>query len=301
MNADGRVGHRHRAVAVLVHWGDPQPTLRLAAMYAKQPVFDHVVVMANDRRAAARNEPGVSWVVPERNLGYGAACQRAADMFDADYYAFLNPDVVLLGDAAARCLDALENAGLSIAGPVLVHGDGRLQSGCGTWSRILRAPVVLTWPSTAVAKCEWITGAAMFCRREVMTDVRFDGSYFLGGEDADLCDRVRELGWEVGIVKEARGVHEGKTSITEGRWQYYSLRNRVWLARKRHSRRVALVNYLWLAGAMVPRIMCADVLKRRGFALSRAALRSLVDAAAPLPTFGQPWPHEPVPQAWLAW
>ncbi len=269
--------------------------------YSKEPVFQHVVVVANDRRAIVRDEPGVSWVVPERNLGYGAACQLAADMFEADYYAFLNPDVVLLGDAASRCLDALDRGGLSVAGPVLVHRDGRLQSGCGTWSRVLRAPVVLTWPSAAIATCDWITGAALFCRREVMTEVRFDGSYFLGAEDADLCDRVRERGWEVGIVKEARGLHEGKTSITEGRWQYYSLRNRVWLARKRHSRLVALMNYLWLAGAMVPRVMCADVLKGRGYSLSRAALRSLIDAGAPLPPFGQPWPHEPVPQRWLSW
>ena len=141
----------------------------------------------------------------------------------------------------------------------------------------------------------------MFCRREVITDVGFDGSYFLGAEDADLCVRARERGWDVGIVRDARGIHEGRTSITEGRCHYYSVRNRVWLARKRLPRWVALANYLWLAGAMVPRVICADTLKRRGYSLSRAAIRSLIDAAAPLPPFGEPWPGEPVPQAWLDW
>ncbi len=286
---------------MLVHWGDPAATLNLATSYAHDGIFDHVVVVANDRRSATPADPAVSWVVPERNLGYGAACQLASEVSDADYYAFLNPDVELLGRAAVLCLDALESGGLSVAGPVLLHRDGRLQSGCGTWSRVLRVPLISTWPSAPVTDCDWITGAAMFCRREVVRDIRFDGSYFLGAEDADFCDRVRERGGRVGIVRDARGVHEGKSTITAGRWQYYSLRNRVWLARKRQARWVALATYAWLALVMVPRIVCADTVKRRGYSHSRAAVRALVDAAAPLPPFGELWPSEPVPQAWMAW
>lgn len=290
-----------RAVAVLVHWGDPAPTVELADAYACDNAFDHVVVVANDGRNATPTERAVSWVVPRRNLGYGAACQLASEIVDADYYAFLNPDVRLLGAAAALCLEALALGGLSVAGPVLLHEDGRLQSGCGTWSKFLRTPLIRTWPSAPITDCGWITGAAMFCRRETLLDVRFDGSYFLGAEDADFCDRVHEWGGRVGIVRDARGIHEGKSTITAGRWQYYSLRNRVWLARKRQARWVALANYAWLALVMVPRIVCADTVKRRGYSLSRAAVRALVDAAAPPPPFGELWPSEPVPQAWMAW
>ena len=294
-------GSEYGAVAVLIHWGDPKPTLDLVAIYLTQGHFDRVVVVANDRRPKPSIEVDVEWIVPERNLGYGAACQRAVSLVYGDYYAFLNNDVLLDDAAAARCLAALEAGELAIAGPVLTHEDGRLQSGCGEWSRILRIPRIRNPVTSRITRCAWITGAAMFCRRDVVIDVGFDGSYFLGGEDADLCFRARERGLVVGIVRDARGTHEGKTTISGGRWQYYHLRNRVWLARRRHPLAVALANYVWVAGVLAPRVLCADILKRRGYNLSRSAFRAVVDAGRRLPPFGDPWPHEPVPQAWMAW
>jgi len=296
-----------RAIAVLVHWGDQEPTLTMATACLESGAFHRVVVIANDLiplKAATPRAPAesqVSWVIPERNLGYGAACQLATRLHDADYYAFLNTDVELLGRAAEACLAALHDGGLDIAGPVLVHHDGRLQSGCGTWSRLLQTPLIRRSPQAPISACGWITGAAMFCRREVMAEVGFDGSYFLGLEDADLCDRARERGWTVGVVRDARGIHEGGATMTEGRWQYHSLRNRVWFARKRRSTPVAVANVIWLAVALVPRVVFADTVKRRGYQLTRSAWRALIDARATLPPFGEPWPHEPVPQAWMHW
>lgn len=294
-------GSVYQAVAVIVHWGEPEPTFDLALEHLSSGGFDHVVVVANDGSIATRTDSRISWSVPQRNLGFGVACQWAAMNFPAHFYAFLNPDVRLFDDAAKRCLDALRGEEVAVTGPLLLKDDGSLQSGCGTWTSVLRRPLARTWPSKPLTYCRWVTGAALFCRREVITDVGFDGSYFLGNEDADLCDRVGERGWLVTIVRDARGYHEGGATMTGGRWQYYTIRNRIWFARRRRSRAVAVASFAWAALFLLPRVAVADTVKRRTYLLSFSAYRGVIDGMAKLPAFGEPWPHEPVPRAWMEW
>lgn len=288
------------AVAVIVHWGEAQATVRLAQQHLRSGVFDRVAIVANDGTVTHPSDPRMTWIVPTRNLGFGSACQYAARLVDADRYAFLNTDVRLPGETARRCLSALDTPGVGITGPLLVREDDTFQSGSGSWMPLLGTPRMPQRVPKGLTLCAWVTGAAMFCRREVVTEVGFDGSYFLGSEDADLCDRVAEAGWKVAVV-DARAYHEGGATMTGGRAQYYTLRNRIWFARKRRTRLAALVWTAWTALVLVPRIALADVVKRRGHQRSIAACRALTDAWAKLPTFGEPWPHEPVPQAWMRW
>lgn len=301
-----RVDARAEAVAVVIHWGEADRTLALVRALGGQPVFDRIVVVANDGRqrppeADSGPDTPVDWLVPPRNLGYGAACQLAADSVAAGKYAFLNNDLVLSCDAAAKCLDALDLPGVGITGPVLLHPDGRLQSGCGSFSRWLPAPRAEGWPDRPVALCGWVTGAALFARGEVVHGVRFDGSYFLGYEDSDLCERAAAAGWATACLAGAVGEHEGSTTISVSRWQYYSIRNRIWFCRRRRSAAVAVTVRLWMALVMLPRVALADVVKRRGHDRVRSVLQAVVDGWGPLPAFGEVRPDEPVPRRWLSW
>lgn len=295
------------AAAVIVHWGDPGRTLTLVAELSRRPTFDRIVVVANDgtARPPAASEACrgtvLDWMLPTRNLGYGAACHFAAIRVPARRYAFLNNDLVISPEAARACLDALDLPGIGLSGPVLLHPDGRLQSGCGSFSRWLRAPRVQRWPHGDYERCRWLTGAALFARGEVVHAVRFDGSYFLGYEDSDLCERAASAGWAAVCVSAAVGEHAGYTTIAGARWQYYAVRNRIWFCRRRRSRAAAAAVWLWLVSAMLPRVTLADVAKRRGLERSRSVFWGVVDGIGPLPPFGTIRPDEPVPQRWLRW
>jgi len=48
-------------------------------------------------------------------------------------------------------------------------------------------PWCLWSPARVTVECDWVTGAVMFVRREVIAAIGMDGSFFLGAEDADLC------------------------------------------------------------------------------------------------------------------
>lgn len=163
--------------------------------------------------------------------------------------------------------------------------------------------------SCPATKLDWVVpsrnlgygGAALFARSEVVHDVRFDGSYFLGYEDSDLCEQAAHHGWATLCVSNAVGVHAGYTTIAGPRWQYYSIRNRIWFCRRRRSRVVTTAAWLWLVLFMLPRVMIADVVKRRGLDRSRSVIWGVVDGSGRLPTFGEIRRDEPVPQRWLRW
>jgi len=61
---------------------------------------------------------------------------------------------------------------------------------------------------------EWVTGAAMVMRREVWeAHGPFDSGFRFYAQDLELCLRVREAGWRIGVVPEARVVHFGGASV----------------------------------------------------------------------------------------
>src|ERR1019366_7486449 len=95
---------------------------------------------------------------------------------------------------------------------------------------------------------DWSTGGAIFCRYEIIRDVGWDGSYFLGFEDVDISMRAKESGWRVVIVPSALAFHTGESTRTSTIAAYYATRNQLWFARRHRARRVQalLTAYLLL-------------------------------------------------------
>ena len=85
-------------------------------------------------------------------------------------------------------------------------------SGCG--GRRTRSPLA-TASSTPIPPCrasvDWVSGAAIWLRRDALDDVGgWDERYFMYLEDTDLCWRLRHAGWDVayepaGVVVHVQG------------------------------------------------------------------------------------------------
>ena len=293
--------------AVFVHWGTVDTTVRSTLATVASGLFKSVVVVANDgkERPAALALPSIRWEVPPRNLGFAGGCEYGAALVHARRYAFLNADLTMTPDSLASCLDVLDQPGIGICGPVLHRADGSIQSSCGSLSRICCTPKA-TGPlsASALCDCDWVTGAALFCRAEVLETVHWDGSYFFAYEDTDFCLRARARGWKVVVVRGATGMHEGGATsrahpgIVRG-FAFYGSRNRIWFVRRHGSPFQSALATLAVIGLGF-RIAVADVLKRRKPHLAPyvAGIRAGWGA---LPSDLEPLEGEPFGRQWSDW
>jgi GT2 family glycosyltransferase len=287
--------------AVLIHWGNLEPTLEKVDEYLRWDFFSSIVVVANDCREAPEVclDDRVRWAIPPRNIGFGSGCSFGASLAPNKKYAFLNADVDIERSTAQKCVDILEIPGIGISAPTLYTSDGRLQSGQGKLSGIVKFPKCNILPQDEVTDCEWVTGAVMFCTHEVLARVGFDGSYFLGSEDVDFCIRTREKGWRVVILPGARATHSGHTTFRGTRRIYYACRNPIWMSRRNQtfSRSVLLTLYLLRS---LPRVIIADIVKRRD-SHTRLMLHGLIDGWKMLPVNHDSLEREPIPSRWIDW
>jgi GT2 family glycosyltransferase len=296
----GREGTR-MVVAVVVHYGDPRRTIRAVLTYHNLGVFSDIIVVANDlsQQPAELNEISCTWVIPDRNLGFGAACQLGAMTRLADVYAFFNAHVTIDRASVESCVSAFDIEDVGIAAPYIYHPstgipavDWNYVHGVRTYSPVLRLPIVVprseSYPKDRINRPklidnEWATGGTVFCRDEVVRDVGWDGSYFLIYEDVDISMRAKRCGWRIVTVPPAIAVHSGESTRTSRASAYYSTRNSIWFARKYRTRRVRalLIAYLLL---MLCRVAAADVIKRRQQPRARPAARGILDGLLLWPT-----------------
>ena len=164
-----------------------------------------------------------------RNAGYAAAINAAAATVhpDADLL-ILNPDVRLRPGAAKLLVDRLTDPSVGVAVPRLLDEDGVTQ--CS----LRREPSLMTaWTDTILGGTfagrlgtgetvsdpviyesgglvEWATGAVLAVAARARGVVGYwDESFFLYMEEVEYLRRVRECGYSVVYVPDAKAVHRG--------------------------------------------------------------------------------------------
>lgn len=88
----------------------------------------------------------------------------------------------------------------------------------------------------AAHRCDWVSGACMAIRREVVDEVgAFDEGFFLYFEEVDYCTRARARGWQCWFTPRARIMHlEGaatgiKAASRRRPAYWYESRRRYWV------------------------------------------------------------------------
>ena len=230
-----RAPDSQRGLAVIVVAADSGPLLEACIVGVLASPLPQVVSLFDNAsrdgvpQAVARRHAGDARLVVHhnpRNLGFGAAVNRAARGLGSDWLLILNPDVRLdpadierlMGLAAVR-----DDAGL--IGAVMVDETGAVDPASRRRDPLLRrvlaqlglgqgesvddaAPI----PSEAI-EVEAISGALMLVRRSLFEALGgFDEGYFLHFEDLDLCRRVRDAGLRVVLAGEVRVLHQQGSS-----------------------------------------------------------------------------------------
>lgn len=292
---------KHTVICV-VHYGPTRPTTALAtALVSSITSNSHftyeVCVIANDASVRPPNlRSDVSWLVPERNLGYGGAGNFALEQRSAEFLVLLNNDLSIDGSVVSSLVETLSSSPTAaVCAPVMVHLDGSYQSGPGTLTPITRSTRLRPDPGEVTTRCEWVTGAVLALNLDRFPSAPFDPSYFLGSEDVDLCVRAADAGWQIICRGDLRVKHELSTSIGP-MWAYYAQRNRLWLVQKHYGRGLRWTLTALKATILSIKFCAACVLKGRPVTMARWHLLGLRDGLrTPPPRGAPPLPGEPIP------
>lgn len=204
--------------------------------------------------------PEVRLILNNENRGFGSAINQALTHCRSKYIILLNPDSLVSKGFFENCYQFMEqNNGVGIMGPMIANEDGSIQGSARAFPTPLTAlfgrNTLLTklFPKNSISKAnilnlnrssnatmevDWVSGACMVLRREVMLAVGgFDERFFLYWEDADLCHRIRDAGWRVIYNPAARMTHfVGKSSNTRPIFANYQFHKNSYLLYDKYAR-----------------------------------------------------------------
>lgn len=213
----------------------------LRACLAALPREAEVIVVDNassDGSAAmvAAEFPTVRLVANQDNRGFTGGNNQGLALARGRTILFLNPDTLVQGNALQTLVNYLDShPAAGVAGPQLRYADGSLQSSRRRFPTLATAllestPLAWHWPAErnrwarryhmadqpadVEQEVDWLVGAALLTRREVLEQVDgFDEGYFMYSEELDWQRRVRSAGWKIVYVPQAVITHyEGKSS-----------------------------------------------------------------------------------------
>jgi GT2 family glycosyltransferase len=221
--------------AIIVAYRTPTETAAVVdSLRAQTSPPDEIVIVDN---GAADDHPlpdlpeleDTRVVRPESNVGYGAGCNLGAGVASGEELLILNADVVLDPDAIAALANRLgSDDRIAVVGPrIFSHGEVQLSARAfpslrtgllgrrSLLTRLLvrarRYPAEFQRVQGSGGPVDWVSGACMLVRRSAFDEVGgFDEGYWMYWEDADLCRRLVDKGWEIhfepaSVVQHATG------------------------------------------------------------------------------------------------
>jgi GT2 family glycosyltransferase len=222
---DVGAGRTPRVACIVLNWNGWRDTLACvdSLLQLAHEGLDVIVVDNGSTDESVQRiraaYPHIPLLETQANLGFGGGTNvglRHALAGNYEYAWLVNNDAQpQQGALAAMLAKARSNPRLGAIGSRLLYTHDRLQVqawGGGRINRWIGRPVHATGPQDD-AWFDYITCAsALFPRRALEEVGLFDESFFLYWEDADLCVRLREHGWQLGVASDSIVLHKENAS-----------------------------------------------------------------------------------------
>lgn len=193
-----------------------------------------IIVVDNDSSDGSADEianrfPDLKLIRSQDNLGFGRANNLASVNASGEYILLLNPDTIVLAHAVDKLIEfARSTREARLWGGRTVFPDGSLNpTSCwrfmSPWSLFLQAlglsklfpdsdflnrEAYAGWHRDNVREVDMVTGCFLLIESRLWRDLGgFDESFFMYGEEMDLCFRARRMGARPHFTPDASIVH----------------------------------------------------------------------------------------------
>jgi len=192
-----------------------------------------------------KNEfPQVIIIPNSSNVGFARGNNQAISVAKGKYILFLNPDTILHENAIKIMVEFLDkNQNMGLVGPKLLDEDGSIQLACArkfpsllfrltcdvmslsslpTIGKHLKKYLQYPYDYSVSQEVEAISGACMLTRRESLDNTGgFGEEYIHGGEDLELCLRIKQAGLKTYYLQEAVVTHFGGRSSCQAKLRVF--------------------------------------------------------------------------------
>jgi GT2 family glycosyltransferase len=227
--------------------------------------------------------PTVRLLELAENIGYGAACNEGSRAARTPLVLLLNPDAWPVADGLERLVECAQRRELGAVAPQLHDPDGRPQpSQIGFPTRWWLGTPALTSARASrrrplTSGAGFLVGAALLVRRDALEQVGgFDGGFFMFYEEVDLCRRLLDAGWQLGVCEEASFVHVGGTTTRRDWPRMYreQIRGHLRFLAKHQGADTAESARRYLRRVLRVRVAVSNGVQRRAYAEAAAWLAS---------------------------
>lgn len=173
--------------------------------------------------------PQVHLIVNKSNVGFAKANNQALTLATGKYLLLLNPDTIVQEDTFSKLIEFFsKNNTAGMVGCKILNPDGSLQLACrrsfptpwtaftktfGLSSLFPKSKLFARYNLTYLdpdkpCEVDAISGSFMMMKREVFEKIGgLDETFFMYGEDLDLCYRIQQSGWKVFYVPATSIIH----------------------------------------------------------------------------------------------
>ena len=166
----------------------------------------------------------VKFIASAENKGFAAGNNQALRIAKGKYVLLLNSDTIVWEKTLESIYDYMENhADVGASGCRVLLENGELDKACkrsfpnvkNSFFRLFHIPTkskdndynLDNLPDGEIYEIDCLTGAFMFIRADALKQIGFlDETFFMYGEDIDLCYRIKQAGWKI--------IYYGKSKIT---------------------------------------------------------------------------------------
>lgn len=242
----------------------------LEAVFASQTRYTYEVIMLdNDSQDGTEelvrekylSQPNIAakttFIQNGANLGFPKANNLGMQRAKGEYLLLLNPDTKVAPDTLEVMMNFMKSRpDVGIATCKLIKGNGELDWACrrsfpDPWVSFFRlsglsklfphnktlAAYNLTYKSiddeTEIDAC---VGAFMFISPQCLRATKsFDESFYMYGEDLDLCYRAKQAGFKVWYYPKTTTIHyKGQSSRKAPQRSLYAFHDAMWIYYKKH-------------------------------------------------------------------
>ena len=166
----------------------------------------------------------VKFIASKSNNGFAAGNNQALKIVDSKYILLLNSDTIVWQNTLEDIYNFMENnPDVGACGCQVLLEDNTLDKACkrsfpnvkNSFFRLFHVPTksrndnynLDDLDDNGVYEIDCLTGAFIFTRKKVLDGIGLlDETFFMYGEDIDLCYRIKKAGWKI--------IYYGKDKIT---------------------------------------------------------------------------------------